>query len=297
MRKADNSSREVKIACSVYRIDIDDNEDKAKNNNKESQETEKEEKTGFNSLVQLNAKSLTIGHASLEIKDKDIKLSRLALPEDNKVLKNNGDTEVATLQVPDFEEFSVRESTSDLPISLKNLTTNHTSETLNLKSQVDQEDCEAMIAMRNNKRKSSITNMAISSSIAASLIGVSSQVPRNFINKEPERQFHSATQSRNSICTAMSDEMGPDEVPASGLLSSRRKSRLPLLRLHMPQPHSWSNFISGTGEAEELRSHNSNHHYHFPHIPVPTITFTGDGPGRKFSIGIRRHSQTVSPGY
>lgn len=299
MRKADASSREVKIACSVYHIDTQDNGNQPDNNN-ESKETKKEKKTETGSSIKFNAKSLTIESKSREIINKAIRVSPSARSIEKKS-KNNGDVVLTTLQVPDPEKLHTNGfSSQDLKDEDKFFNENSPEVVDN---KLDKDFDVATIIGRNDKRKSSITNMAISSSIAASLIGISSQVPRNLVKKDPERGFHSAAQSINSICTSISDDTVLDEVVVpSSCLSARRKSRLPLLRLHMPQPHSWSNFISGSTEPDELRSHTSNnhhhhHHYHFPHIPVPTITFTGDGPGRKFSIGIRRHSQTVSPGY
>ncbi|KAH0569139.1 kinase D-interacting substrate of 220 kDa B isoform X2 [Cotesia glomerata] len=295
MRKADANSREVKIACSVYHIDTQDNGDQLENNN-ESKETKKEKKTEVVSSIKFNAKSLTIENKSREIINKVIRASSSVRSIDEKS-KKNGDVVLETLQVPDPEKLYTNDfSSQDFRDEDKFLTVN-SPEVVDNKLDKEYFDAAAIIG-RNDKRKSSITNMAISSSIAASLIGISSQVPRNLVKKDPERGFHSEAQSINSICTSISDDTVLDEaVVASSCLSARRKSRLPMLRLHMPQPHSWSNFISGSSEPDELRSHTSNnhhhHHYHFPHIPVPTITFTSDGPGRKFSIGIRRHSQTT----
>ncbi|CAD6208425.1 GSCOCG00003437001-RA-CDS, partial [Cotesia congregata] len=261
-------------------------------NNIESKETKKEKKTEVVSSIKFNAKSLTIENKSREIINKAIRAS----PSARSIEKKNGDVVLTTLQVPDPEKLYTNVfSSQDLRDEDKFLDENSPV----VDNKLDKDLDVAAIIGKNDKRKSSITNMAISSSIAASLIGISSQVPRSLVKKDPERGFHSAAQSINSICTSISDDTVLDEVVvASSCLSARRKSRLPLLRLHMPQPHSWSNFISGSTEPDELRSHTSNnhhhhHHYHFPHIPVPTITFTGDGPGRKFSIGIRRHSQTT----
>ncbi|KAK0094162.1 hypothetical protein PV326_011661 [Microctonus aethiopoides] len=138
---------------------------------------------------------------------------------------------------------------------------------------------ESIGQLDNYQRRESISNAAISSSIATCLVGISSQIPKEILN--------------------VNDRINTEDID-SRIVFPRRKSKLGLLRLHMPQPHSWSNFAT-TSDSDDLQlhhhdnyhHHHHHHHYHFPHIPVPTITITNDGSARKFSFGIRRHSQTT----
>lgn len=147
-------------------------------------------------------------------------------------------------------------------------------------------------------RRPSITNAAIGSSIAASLVGASSGVSESLVR--------SATPSSVSISsTVPSDEVAQEDGPPR-FRDGRRRSKLPFLRLHMPQPHSWSNVTAASDLDDNDRAnnrhnnYNNRHHHHslgthFPHIHVPSFTFAGDGTSRKFNFGIRRHSQMVSP--
>lgn len=163
----------------------------------------------------------------------------------------------------------------------------------------------SLVTDKYSERRSSITNTAIGSSLAASLVGISTGVSNDLLNLDRTRDTKSATASTNSVCsTGLNDEQD-DNCFTNRLLAYRRKSRLPLLRIDMPQPHSWSNF-DAVHEQEEADNHSSpnndsnvhHHHLHFPHIPVPSFSFTSTGPDgnpqRKFSFGIRRHSQMVS---
>lgn len=169
-----------------------------------------------------------------------------------------------------------------------------------------------------NLRKCSITNAAIGSSIATSLLGISDGTSRSILPTDlsvvHDTNGRSATPSSVSICsTNLSDDVNTYDSNVR-FSTARRKSRLPFLRLHLPQPHSWSNVATAaeTDENDKSNHHNhenqQNHHHHhhhhsslgvhFPHIHVPSFTFTGsgtEGTGRKFNFGIKRHSQMVSP--
>ena len=159
-------------------------------------------------------------------------------------------------------------------------------------------------------RRPSITNAAIGASIATSLVGVSGGVPRTILSSDITGELlgRSGTPSSISISsTNPSDDAGLEDSTSRFIgREGRRKSRLPFLKLHMPQPHSWANVTAAeeVEDSEQSGHHNRHHHHHhsslgahFPHIHVPSFTFTGvgnDGTGRKFSFGIRRHSQMVS---
>lgn len=154
-----------------------------------------------------------------------------------------------------------------------------------------------------NERRSSITNTAIGSSLAASLVGISSSVSTNLLNHDSTRDVKSTPISKNPVCLISPSEDIDDDCFANRFLAYRRKSRLPLIRTDLPQPHSWSNFnvIHEQDKPDNHLSDNDNnnhHHLHFPHIPVPSFSFTSTGPDgnpqRKFSFGIRRHSNMVS---
>ncbi|XP_044007245.1 kinase D-interacting substrate of 220 kDa B isoform X2 [Aphidius gifuensis] len=167
----------------------------------------------------------------------------------------------------------------------------------------------SLVTDKHCERRSSITNTAIGSSLAASLVGISTSVSNDLLSLDITKNTKSATASTNSVCSTSPNDEQDDNCLANRLLAYRRKSRLPLLRIDMPQPHSWSNF-DAVHEQEEPDNHSSpdndnhthhhHHHLHFPHIPVPSFSFTSTGPDgnpqRKFSFGIRRHSQMTLQG-
>ncbi|XP_024945713.1 kinase D-interacting substrate of 220 kDa isoform X2 [Cephus cinctus] len=156
-------------------------------------------------------------------------------------------------------------------------------------------------------RRTSITNVAICSSIAPSLVGVFPGVPPSLLPVKPEAEdiiYRSQTVSNLSSSTNLSDDAILDDT------SRGHKKRLSFLRLHIPDPPDWVNgfhhqsTIAEPTDNEDDYSHHHHHHHHhhhtfgshFPHIHVPTLTFTApasDGTGRKFNFGIRRHSQTT----
>ncbi|KAG7210899.1 hypothetical protein KM043_016277 [Ampulex compressa] len=144
-------------------------------------------------------------------------------------------------------------------------------------------------------RKSSITNVAICSSLAPSLLGAFPGVPTTLLpSKSEDMMCSSATLSNLSTnSTNISDEVTPQARSSSG-----RKLKLPFPKLHMPDQQP----VVPWNDHDECGHHHHHHHHHvFPHIHVPTITFTAPatdgGTSRKFNFGIRRHSQMVSPSF
>lgn len=280
MRKA--ADKEIKIACSLFRIEIDENEEE-KNNEKSS--------TNDQSLIGLvDVNPLTINE-NLRLEQNQANENK----NDESTMSYNSDKEISAVNNKIFPGVTLQ-----VPQLLGNLQnpSDINEEALELHEETTESPTDELIIRSDNRgRRESITNVAISSSIAASLIGISSQVPTNLLTMDNNRIARSGTRSSISICsTNPNDDL--DDV-ASRFIFTRRKSRLPLLRLHMPQPHSWSNFSAATSESDghdQQHHHQSHHHHHhhFPHIPVPTFSFTNDGTARKFSFGIRRHSQTVS---
>ncbi|CAK9816866.1 Kinase D-interacting substrate of 220 kDa [Anthophora quadrimaculata] len=138
-------------------------------------------------------------------------------------------------------------------------------------------------------RRSSITNAAICSSLAPSLVSACPVIPNCLLPSGEERKETSDTLNI--------DEQATGKSSGSGL-----RLRLPFLRLQIPAPQppvTWEE-----QQEEDFGQHHSHHHHHhhhhhhvFPHFHVPTFTFTApatDGEtGRKFNFGIRRHSQTT----
>lgn len=80
---------------------------------------------------------------------------------------------------------------------------------------------------KHQRRRKSIANTVIDGSLAPSLLGISTDLAKSLMDIDPRRCSMS---TREELC----------------LLACRRKSLLPFLRLHMPQPHSWVKLCENT---------------------------------------------------
>jgi len=138
-------------------------------------------------------------------------------------------------------------------------------------------------------RKSSITNAAICSSLAPSLLGAIPGVPNSLLPNGDYNLQRSATLSNlSTTSTTISDDIS---------IGRTRRGLKSFLRLHIPEPHPATWHDTDEDYHHHLHNHHHHHHHHvFSHIHVPTIPFTApaDGIGRKFNFAIRRHSQAVS---
>lgn len=168
------------------------------------------------------------------------------------------------------------------------------------------------------RRKSSITELAIISSVTPSIIGglncstisqpvlptsrhdaIFRSVSDN--NCEGYERRDSSNLSSEANVSDRGTTVSDGSVIPNVRVNGRRKRLPSFLHLHLhhqPEHQGWNS----ANVAGALNNDHNNHHQHtfgshLSHIHVPTLTFTApasDGTGRKFSFGIRRHSHTVS---
>ncbi|KAK1129940.1 hypothetical protein K0M31_019634 [Melipona bicolor] len=151
-------------------------------------------------------------------------------------------------------------------------------------------------------RRSSITSVAICSSLAPSLLSAYPGIPNCLMpaSNGAEKGAEKGAESSNNSLTTINEQMS-ERSGAIGL-----KLKLPFLRLHLPAQQPASDWREEDKEEDPSRHshhhHHRHHHHHhhvLPHFHVPTFTFTAsstsDGePGRRFNFGIHRHSLMVS---
>ncbi|XP_016843312.1 kinase D-interacting substrate of 220 kDa B isoform X3 [Nasonia vitripennis] len=170
-----------------------------------------------------------------------------------------------------------------------------------------------------NTRRSSITNVAICSSIGPSLAGIFPGAPSDLFTdsrmaeSEPVPQLLASSLRRSVTFSTLNEPLTLEEAVRDAR-GRRWSSKLPFLRALQNQDSRESSTtdnselqLIGTQQSHRSKHHHHYHHHHhhhhhlLPHLHVPTFSITGpatdgssgSGTGRKFSFGIRRHSQTT----
>ena len=124
-----------------------------------------------------------------------------------------------------------------------------------------------------NPRRSSVTNVGISSSIGPSLAGLFPTLPINLLDQTSNSNNNLLNTRRATLGSILESSPNFEESAIR-----RWSSRIPFLKTDLLN-----------SDINDDNNHLQHYHMHLPHLHMPHLF----DAGRRFSFGIRRQSHTV----